>query len=167
MIKILTSLLLILCLCLIAMTPPPPHMLNLLAQTSAASDPVPACLQIPLRPSWLLSAVISLCQFSTSASANHSSVLALTPRTHHQYDPSPGLQGAAPPPLIVLKTELYQDLISPGLPLATELISRFGVKEVLRETGTILSVLPPDFFQISIFSSFSKEHWLHFWLSTH
>lgn len=132
MIKILTSLLLILCLCLIAMTPPPPHMLNLLAQTSAASDPVPACLQIPLRPSWLLSAVISLCQFSTSASANHSSVLALTPRTHHQYDPSPGLQGAAPPSLIVLKTELYQDLTSPGLPLATELISLFGVKEVLR-----------------------------------
>lgn len=52
------------------------------------------------------------------ASANHSSVSESTPRTHRQYDPSPGLQGAAPPLLIVLKTERYQDLISPGLPLA-------------------------------------------------
>lgn len=34
------------------------------------------------------------------------------------HDPSPGPRGAAPPLLIVLKSECYHDLISPGLPLA-------------------------------------------------
>lgn len=88
------------------------------ARASAASVPVPACLQIPLRPSWPPSSAIRLCQICTPASANHSLASESTPRTHHRCDPSPGLQGAALPLLIVLKTECYQDLISPGLPLA-------------------------------------------------
>lgn len=105
--------------------PPHPHMCCIIsqsccvaAQTSAASVPVPACLQIPLRRSWLLSSVICLCQIWRAASANHSVFSASTPWTHHQNYPSPGLQGAAPPPIIVLRTERYQDLISPTSPLA-------------------------------------------------
>lgn len=77
------------------------------ARASAVSFRVPACLQLILRHSWLLSSVISLCQICTPASANHSLVSTSTPRTHHQYDPSPGLQGAAPPLLIVLKPECF------------------------------------------------------------
>lgn len=88
------------------------------ARAFATSVPVPACLQIPLRPSWPHSSAISLCQICKPTSANHSLLWASTPRTHHQHDPSPGLQGAAPPLLIVLKAECYQDLISPELPLA-------------------------------------------------
>lgn len=93
------------------------------ARASAAPGSCPGMFTDPdpLRPSWTLSSAISLCPICTPASVNHFLASASTLLTHLQYDPSPGLQGAAPPLLIVLKTECYQHLISPGLPLAVVL----------------------------------------------
>lgn len=92
------------------------------------------------------------------AGLGQSLVSASTPETHHQYDPSPGLKGAAPPLLIVLKTEYYQDLISPGLPAA----GFTNVKEILRgawEGGTKESSITkrnPCFCQMFAAFSFKK-----------
>lgn len=85
------------------------------AQATAVFFPVLPCLLGPCRPSWLLSSVISLCQICAAASAYHSLGPASSPPIHCQHDPSPQLQGAEPPLLIVLRREDYQDLNSPVL----------------------------------------------------